>query len=224
MEEERIVEIETGGILVPVLLGLILAISLVVVKPAMPLAVILQIPFTSQAPNGNWDRNEDCEETSITMARAFLDGQVRADMTVTDAQRAINQLKSWENINIGYNKNTGAEATTKMAEGAFGLRVTQIIDYTENDLKNALAEGHPILLPINAKLLNNPKYLNGGPLYHMVVLRGYHKGKFIVNDPGTVTGKANEYTFEVLKNAAADWNQATKSLVPNSKIALVLSK
>jgi len=158
------------------------------------------------------------------MATAFLNGQTGNLMPASDAQKAINQLKAWENINQGYNMNTGADATKKLAEGAFGLSVKAMVDYSETDLKQALASDHPILLPINAKLLNNPKYLNGGPLYHMIVVRGYHNGKFIVNDPGTESGNGNEYSFDVLKNAAADWNQTSQSMDPTAKIALVLSK
>lgn len=224
MEEQSILEIEIGGIIGIVLLASTFAVLSYFTKPSLPFAVILQVPFTSQAPNGNWNRNEDCEETSITMAMAFLNEQTGDKIPAGDAQNAINQLKAWENTNNGYNADTGASATMKMAEGAFGLQVTELFDYSEVDLKKALSENHPILLPINAKLLNNPKYLNGGPLYHMILLRGYHNGKFIVNDPGTESGDGNEYTFSTLKNAAADWDIATQTMDMTQKIALVLSK
>lgn len=186
--------------------------------------VNLPIPFTSQAPTQNWDRNEDCEETSIAMAMAFLNGQTNEHMSVTDAQNAIAQLKTWEQANIGYNADTGAVATTKMAEGAFKLKVKQINNYTEQDLKKALSKGHPVLLSINARQLGNPKYQDTGPFYHMFVVRGYNAEGFIVNDPGTEGGAGNVYTFETLKNAAADWNQAKQAMEPTSKIALILSK
>lgn len=224
MNQKTILETEIGVLVGAILLAVIFVIFSRFHKPALPFAVILQVPFTSQAPNGNWDRNEDCEETSIVMAMAFLNGQTGDKMQRVDAQKAINQLKAWENINNGYNADTGADTTTKMAEGAFGLRVTAITDYSENDLKKALAQNHPVLLPINAKLLNNPKYLNGGPQYHMILVRGYHNGKFIVNDPGTESGDGNEYTFDILKNASADWNQTTQAMDPTAKIALILSK
>src|SRR6185369_12908370 len=99
---------EIGSGVAVVLLALVFALISHYSHPPIPYAVILQVPFTSQAPNGNWNRNEDCEETSITMATAFLNGQTGNTMSAGDAQRAINQLKSWENINIGYNMNTGA--------------------------------------------------------------------------------------------------------------------
>jgi hypothetical protein len=225
MDKKSFLGIEIGTIALVVLAVIIFALFSNYHRPARPFSVLLPIPFTSQAPNGNWDRNEDCEETSITMVMAFLNGQTGNTISPADAQKSINLLKDWENANIGYNQDTGAEATTRMAEGAFGLKVSQIRDFTEDDLKKALSENHPVLLPINAKLMNNPKYINGGPQYHMIVIRGYRlNGKFVVNDPGTVEGNGNEYTFETLKNAAADWNHPAQQMEPNSKIALVLSK
>jgi uncharacterized protein YvpB len=190
----------------------------------IPTTLILQVPFSPQAPNQNWSRNEDCEETSITMANAFLTGSTEDKLPINAAQNAINNLKRWEGENLGYNANTGVDATTKMAEGAFNLHIQQIENYTADDLKKALVKGHPILLPINAKLLKSAQYEDNGPTYHMIVIRGFRDNTFIVNDPGTNKGNGNEFSFEELKNAGADWNQMTKTIDPNSKIALVVSK
>lgn len=189
-----------------------------------PATLVLPVPFSAQAPTDKWDRNEDCEETSIMMANAFLSGTTENEVPAEEALKAINNLKIWEQANLGYNADTGAAATTRLAEGAFAMKVRQIKDFTEQDLKQALGDQQPILLPIDARVLNNPKYQNGGPQYHMIVIRGYSDKGFIVNDPGTNEGNGNVYSFEVLKTAAADWNQATQSLEPNNKIALVLSK
>ncbi len=191
---------------------------------SLPSSLVLQVPFSTQAPTDKWDRNEDCEETSIMMANAFLTGTTENVVPSGAASEAINNLKKWEQANLGYNADTGAAATTRMAEGAFGLKVQQIKNFSEQDLKKKLAQKHPILLPINARLLKNPKYQDSGPFYHMVVLRGYTDQGFIVNDPGISEGNGNVYSFEVLKNASADWNQTTKSMESDRKTALVLSK
>ncbi len=190
----------------------------------IPSVVILQVPFSAQAPTNNWQRNEDCEETSITMANAFLTHTTEDRLPANAAQEAINNLKKWEEANLGYNANTGADATTKMAEGAFNLKIKQISNYTEEDLKRELFSKHPILLPINAKLLGSPQYINDGPTYHMIVVRGYKGDVFIVNDPGTQGGDGNEYSFDILKKASADWNQTTKTIDSTRKIALIVSK
>jgi hypothetical protein len=207
-------------------IGLAAVVLLVfkIIPPPTPASLILAVPFSTQAPSGNWDRNEDCEETSITMANAFLTGTTEDKLPAGAAQNAINNLKTWENANLGYNANTGVDATTKMAEGAFGLNISSVQNFTEDDLKSALAHNHPILFPLNAKLLPNTHYVNGGPLYHMIVLRGYKGDTFIVNDPGTNGGDGNEYPFSVLQNASADWDNTTKTIDSNRKFALVVKK
>lgn len=189
-----------------------------------PTTLILEVPFSAQAPTNNWNRNEDCEETSIVMANAFLIGATQGNLSPTLAQEAINNLKKWEQANLGYNADTGADATTRMAEGAFGLKIKQIQNYTMVDLKKELINGHPILLPINAKLLNSPQYSENGPTYHMVVIKGFKGDIFVVNDPGTNGGENNEYTFSTLQKASADWNHKTNMMNPDRKIALVVSK
>ena len=198
-----------------------------IVPTAEAAEVTLQVPFSTQAPNDSWSRNEDCEETSITMANAFLTGTTEDKLPADAAQFAIDNLKAWEGLNLGYNADTGADATTKMAEGAFGLTVSQVQNFTEDDLKAALEGGHPVLLPINAQLLGKAQYANGGPLYHMIVVRGF-KGSggntFIVNDPGTTGGDGNEYPFATLQAASADWSNAAKAMDPSRKIALVVSR
>jgi len=210
---------------VAVLLGLgIIGALIVTSKKSLPEELLLAVPFTDQAPTGKWDRNEDCEEASITMANAYLNGNRDDKLPAAIAQEYINSLKRWEEANIGYNADTGAYATSRMAEGTFGITVRQIRDYTEADLKKELVKNHVILLPINARLLGNPTYAESGPTYHMIVVRGYSSSGFIINDPGTEEGNGMIYSFETLKKAAADWNNSAKIMDSTIKIALVLSK
>lgn len=190
----------------------------------IPDSFILRVPFSTQAPTNNWVRNKDCEETSLIMVDAFLQGNTESNIASSPAQSAIDNLKKWEDANLGYNADTGASATTKMAEGALGLKIKKIQDFTETDLKIEIIKGLPILLPINAKLLGSSKYLEDGPTYHMIVIRGFREHTFIVNDPGTNTGDANEYSFTTLRKAAADWDHTSKTIDTKVKTALVISK
>lgn len=189
-----------------------------------PEALLLAVPFTDQAPTGKWDRNEDCEETSIAMAHAYFEGNREDKLTVALAQEYISKLRNWEANNIGYNADTGAYATSSMAEGTFGITVRQIKDYTEDDLKKELSKNHVILLPVNARLLDNLTYQESGPFYHMIVVRGYDTSGFIINDPGTMHGNGMFYSFETLKRASADWNNSARIMDSTIKIALILSR
>jgi uncharacterized protein YvpB len=202
----------------------IITIILISTNWPLPKKLLLPVPFTVQAPTGKWDRNEDCEEASIAMAQAYFEGNREDRLTVTLAQEYISKLRAWETTNIGYNADTGAYTTSRMAEGTFGITVQQIKDYTEKDLKKELAKGHLVLLPINARLLGNPTYAESGPTYHMIVVRGYDASNFIVNDPGTQEGNSTVYSFDILIKAAADWNNSAKIMDPTIKSALILSK
>jgi hypothetical protein len=220
------IELSTQNIILAVFGVVTVAVAIFFIQNNLyvrvPQTIILKVPFYTQAPSDNWYRNEDCEETSILMANAFLTGINEDKIPANVAQEAINSLKRWEQANFGYDADTGANATAQMAERVFGLRVKKIGDYSEADLKKELARGRPILLPINAELLHNPKYLDFTPMYHMVVIKGYRGSTFIINDPGTNSGSDNEYAFNVLKGAAADWDNVAKKIDASQKIALVV--
>src|SRR5579863_5518926 len=97
----------SAGIIFVVLASVALVIFKVVEPIVLPPTLILQVPFSTQAPDDSWSRNEDCEETSITMANAYLTGSTEDKLPPAAAQNAINNLKAWENANLGYNANTG---------------------------------------------------------------------------------------------------------------------
>lgn len=209
---------------VTLLVFVAIGVTLALTNRPLPESLILPVPFTDQAPTGKWDRNEDCEEASIAMAQAYLTGDIENLLPSAGATSYISRLRAWENANIGYNKDTGAYATSRMAEGTFGIKVRQIHNYTKNDLKRALVNHHVVLLPIDARRLKSQQYTNSGPTYHMIVVRGYDADNFIINDPGTSTGNGLMYSFETLFDAAADWNNAAQVMDPSIKIALILSK
>src|SRR4030088_2737345 len=64
----------------------------------LPAAVMLPVPFTPQAPLGNWaDRQHTCEEASLVMVDRYLHGDhsgALIDPKTADA--AINLITSWK--------------------------------------------------------------------------------------------------------------------------------
>jgi len=184
----------------------------------------LAVPFTTQAPNGNWAGNENCEETSAVMAAAYLNGNTQETLEANVAQDEINKLIVWENENLKYNANTGAHETASMIQSALNLHTIVKDDFTEDDIKNAITNKFVVLLPLNAQLLDPSNYPDLHPSYHMVVIRGYRDHLFYINDPGTTLGKNNPYTFEQIHNLAADWNQVTKKIDTGKKTIIIVSK
>lgn len=189
-----------------------------------PTELNLPVPFSTQAPTGNWANNEACEETSAIMASAYLNGSTQEDLPADMVQEEISRLITWENEHFKYNTNTGARDTAAMIENNLNLKTTIKEDFTEGDLKMALTNNAVLLLPLNAQSLDPSNYPDLHPTYHMVVIRGYKDHTFYINDPGTSKGKNNAYTFEEIHNFAADWNQETKKIDTTKKLVIVVSK
>lgn len=174
----------------------------------VPKELNLAVPFTSQAPHGNWDvdHEEYCEEASVLMVARFF-----ASQPITgpdDADAAMTRLKMWQVNQLGHFESTTAAETAQMAEGNFALDVTLSTDVSEQSIKQALANGQLVILPAAGRELGNPYFQRPGPIYHMLVVKGYTTdGHFITNDPGTRRGADFVYPADQLLDAVGDYNQ-----------------
>lgn len=202
-------------------------------KPSIPVATSttsyptelnLSVPFTTQAPYGNWSGNKDCEEASVVMAYTFLTGQIHDVLPADYVSKQIEKLKAWENENFNYNADTGAGETATMIKAVYGLKTDYLVNFTEADLKQAISQYKVVILPLNAQFLAPSNYPDLHPTYHMAVIRGYQNNLFFINDPGTSTGKNNAYTFDEIKKIAADWDPIKNGMDLNKKVAVVVSK
>lgn len=170
-------------------------------------AVNWNVPFTSQAPHGEWDavHKEACEEASILMVlRFFRDEPITSP---DDAERGLQEVLA-KNEEFGYAiDTTAAEVANVVRSMQPDLDVALLHDPTIDDLKQALRDGALIIVPAQGQWLGNPYFQTPGPRYHMLVLRGFtDDGYVITNDPGTRRGEAFVYTWDVLLNAIHDWN------------------
>ncbi len=173
----------------------------------LPKEVNLFLPFLSQAPKQDWSMpyQEACEEASMLMVKAALDGvksitRDEGDALILDMVRKQELAGLPPDIPI-------AEAKAFFETTYSGYRVTIIPDLTEEKIKSWLAHGVPVIIPASGKALQNPNFRNGGPLYHMLVIKGYlADGRWITNDPGTRKGADYIYAKDILLNAIHDWN------------------
>jgi len=194
--------------------------------PKKATSLNLPIPFTSQAPTANWDElhNEACEEASAIMANAYLTDDRDKVIPAVRVEKEISALTDWQVKNFGYNLNTTAEETAKMIEGYYGLKAKVVSDYTLQDIKDQLDLDHVVILPVNGRLIGNPNYKQPGPIYHMLVIRGYTVGNLITNDSGTRKGQNYIYTYKTLSASAADWDHATDTIDQSKKVMIIVSK
>jgi hypothetical protein len=190
---------------------------------SIPAEFNLDVPFMVQAPFGVWDAiHEDaCEEASVIMASHFVLKKTITDATYADKE--ILKIIDWEKNNFGFWVDTDAQRTAEILKTLYGLKNTEVkYDITLADIKAAVASGFPVVLPAAGRELKNPYFRPPGPLYHMVVVKGYTKdGKIIVNDPGTKRGKDFIYGEDLLFNAIHDWNGGD---VLNGKKAMIIVK
>lgn len=192
-------------------------------SPALPGEVNLNVPFVVQAPLGVWDSDHEdfCEEASALMAASYLKG----DTSVTDpniADARLYQIKNWEMTTFGYFRDTTAAETARiMREDLNVSKVKLFNNPSVDDIKLWLSQGRLVIVPAAGQLLGNPFYKSPGPLYHMVVIKGYTAdGNFIANDAGTRRGADYQYSPAVIMNAMHDWNNG--DVLNGAKVVIVV--
>lgn len=174
----------------------------------IPREKLLAVPFTSQAPHANWDMpyQEACEEASVIMVAAYY-AREKGIIDPDEADRRIRNIVRFQQDRYGFYEDTSATETARLLEEYYPDLTADVLSVRgPEDIKRFIAMGVPVILPADGKTLPNPHFRNGGPVYHMLVVRGYTEDRFITNDPGTKFGERFLYTYDGLFNAVHDWN------------------
>lgn len=191
---------------------------------ALPDSVNLAVPFTPQAPHADWSLpyQEACEESSLIMVNAWMVGTPSGLMEADVADRLIQELVAWQEERFGYYEDTSAEETAVIAREFYGYANSEVLPVESiEDVKKVLADGYAVILPAAGKKLGNPYFSGEGPLYHMLVVKGYTKdGRIITNDPGTKRGEDFLYDAETLFSAIGDWNDGNPA--DGEKLMIIL--
>lgn len=171
-----------------------------------PVEMNLSVPFTSQAPEKNWDEpwQNACEEAAVLMVDAYAKGY---NVSPLFAKDEILKMVAWEEEN-----NFGTSIDYEKVKQLFlfysgkNFSIKVIEDPNIEQIKNFISEKKPVLVLADGKVLPNPHFQSGGPVYHALVIRGFTKDSFITNDPGTQFGENFVYKYDDLMNAIRDWN------------------
>lgn len=179
----------------------------------LPKEFSLAVPFTSQAPEKNWDQpwQDACEEAALLMLDAYYKDYGLSPIMARDE---ILKMVKWEE-----EKNWGTsveiEKVKQVASEYFSLdhlittspnHLRIIENPTIEQIKTSIVKGNPVLVVADGKVLPNPHFRNGGPVYHALIIKGFDEDEFITNDPGTQFGKSFKYKYNDLLNAIHDWN------------------
>ena len=171
-------------------------------------SVLLNVPFFSQAPTGNWSdpkQQDGCEEAAVLMAWAWIKN---LSMTPTEAEKTIIAMADFETAHYGNYYDTNAADTAKFFTDYYDYTKLEVkSNITIDDIKNALRAGKLVLTPTNGQKLGNPHYTAPGPLTHFLVIKGFNDktGLFTTNDSGTQYGKNYTYKYQTLFNALVDY-------------------
>jgi hypothetical protein len=185
-------------------------------------AINLAVPFTPQAPHANWDMpyQEACEEASILMVDAYYQGVDEGLMDKEEVDSMIKEMVQFQEEELGFTPDMTAEETVHFITAAFGYEAEVIKNPSIEELKDQLRTGHPVIIPAAGQELNNPYFTPPGPVYHMLVLRGFTDTQFITNDPGTRRGEAYLYDVDVVMGAMHDWNGG--DVESGAKVAIII--
>jgi len=183
--------------------------------------VNLLVPFTSQAPEANWDQpwQDACEEAALLMLDAYYKEYTLSPFFARDEiQKMVDweTEKKWEySIPMEKIVELTKEFVTKNTK--YTPRVIE--DPTIEIIKEQIQKGNPVYVVADGKKLQNPNFTNGGPVYHALIIRGYNEKGFIANDPGTRKGENFFYTYDNLMESIHDWNEGD---VPNGKSVIMV--
>lgn len=185
---------------------------------------LLNVPFTSQAPFGVWTQpyQDFCEEASVAMAAHWVWG---FSLTTAFADTEMKIIKQFEQLVFGRSKDNSAEEIAIVLKTLYGLRSVSIKEaVSTQELIAELNAGKILIVPAAGSMLKNPYFTPPGPLYHMLVIKGYDAGarEFIANDPGTRRGNGIRYRAETLFNALHDWNNG--DVLHGKKMVIVVGK
>lgn len=182
----------------------------------LPAAVILPVPFTPQAPLGNWaQRQHNCEEASLVMVNRYLQGDhsgALIDPPTADA--AMNQMTVWKPA-----EDLTPQQIGEMAKAHLGWQY-KIMPSDRLNMKQQLSLGRPLIVGVRTHGLGNPNYPGyrnhfeepGYSVSHYLVVVGYEGDNYVLNDPGLTRGKGYHISYDQLMHAIDDLDAAYPNL------------
>ncbi|MDP3955169.1 MAG: C39 family peptidase [bacterium] len=188
--------------------------------------VNLDIPFTSQAPFGNWSdprEQNGCEEAAVLMV---IKWKQKKGLSKQEALSEIIASSLYQEEHFGTSHDTSAKDTAeRIIKGYYNYPNVKVKnDITIEDIIEEIMANHPVIIPADGQVNGNPYYTPPGPERHMIVIKGYDPNtrEFITNDPGTRHGANYRYPEKVLYNAIRDYPTGVNVPIQGVKKAIIV--
>jgi len=109
-----------------------------------------------------------------------------------------------------------------LPQESFNLQYT----FKSGDKVDAAIKTSAGIVPVDAKMLDNPNYSDPAPDYHVVVLIGYDDAtsEFITHDPGTAKGQSFRYDYQKFFDAIGDYLSAGDQRVASKRVLFTMLK
>jgi hypothetical protein len=190
----------------------------------LPSSFDLPVEFVPQAPFGVWDElhNNACEEASLVLVHYYKKGLT---LTKEKMEKEIQALVQWQIKKYGQHKDLTLKEVAEMAQEFYGYQEVKVInDFDWPKLKREIVQNNPVIIPAAGRLLQNPYFRQPGPIYHMLVIRGYNEKEVITNDVGTKRGEGYRYSYQTLDRAIHDWTGRPETITQGRRAMLVIIK
>jgi hypothetical protein len=164
----------------------------------IPDSKLLAVPYTVQAPFGNWKVHEEsCEEAALLMYHQFLIGDNSEQIDQHKADTEFRAMKDWQVKHYGKEPDLSIQKLGEFAKSYYNHTPTVKNNITEEDIKKEIAAGHPVMVPVMTQSLKNPHY-SPGNVYHILLIKGYDQTGVITNDAGIKEGMNWHYDWSIL--------------------------
>lgn len=191
-----------------------------------PSSVLLDVPFSTQAPMGEWKdprQLDGCEEASLVMALMWAQN---TKFSPEQIRGYITNMSDYEQYFYGYYKDSSADDTAKLMVNYFGY---PNIDVRHNisvaDIKAALNANQLVITPINPRIISTTLY-NKYTINHTVVVVGYDEANIIIHDPLHDWGSNIRVPQATFEKSLADYHSGQNHVATKlrSKDMIVISK
>jgi hypothetical protein len=191
---------------------------------ALPTRVLLQVPFTTQAPLNNWAQHqESCEAANLTMLVAYWQHDTSVVIDPNAADATIRQIDSWKPA-----PDLNDTMLGDLAQQHFGYSY-RLVPNDPEVIAEQLAAGRPLLAEVRTHGLGNPHYpgyaghyeQTGWSVPHFVLIIGYDDSGVWLNDPGISWGRGYHISYAQLAHAIDDLDQHHPALDEGQVLLLI---
>lgn len=191
---------------------------------ALPDHVLLQVPFTTQAPLNNWAQHqESCEAANLTMLWLYWNQDPSVVIDPHAADGYIKQIDGWKS-----QPDLNDTMVGDLARQHWGYSY-RLLPNDPQVIGQQLSAGRPLLAEVRTHGLGNSHYpgytshyeQTGWSVPHFVTIIGYDSTGVWLNDPGISWGRGYHVTYAQLTHAIDDLDQHHPALNQGQVLLLI---